>query len=304
MNRTGAVLAIVFVVLNGVAACSRAEPPPAPASLEARSASSSTAVLQAGAPLGGTPSGMQAAPSESSVTERKIVRSADLGIEAADPLAAERAAVTIVENLGGFVASTNRSQSIDSTPGNADDRATVVHMVLSVPSGRFMAAMAELEKLGSRVAEERIGSDDVTYEFIDVKAHLDAERALEQQFLAILKQASSVKDALEVHTHIAEVRTNIEKLEGRQRFLERQTSLSTVKLSISPNAPIVRAGRFAFGETFALAGADLLNVSASLLHGAIRMAGVVTPIAIFVVLPLVLFGRALVRRRRRALAGV
>jgi hypothetical protein len=246
---------------------------------------------------------MQAAPSESSVAERKIVRSADLGIEAADPLAAERAAVTIVENLGGFVASTNRSQSIDSTPGNADDRATVVHMVLSVPSDRFMGAMAELEKLGSRVAEERIGSDDVTYEFIDVKAHLDAERALEQQFLAILKQASSVKDALEVHTHIAEVRTNIEKLEGRQRFLERQTSLSTVKLSISPNAPIVRAGRFAFGETFALAGADLLNVSASLLHGAIRMAGVVTPIAIFMVLPLVLFGRALVRRRRRALAG-
>jgi hypothetical protein len=238
------------------------------------------------------------------VTERKVVRSADLGIEAGDPLAAERAAVTIVETFGGFVASTNRSQRVDSTPGNADDRAAVVNMVLSVPSDRFMPAIAELEKLGSRLVEERIGSDDVTYEFIDTKARLDAERALEQQFLAILKQASSVKDALEVNTHIAEVRTTIEQLEGRQRFLERQTSLSTVKLSISPNAPIVRAGRFAFGETFALAGADVLNVSASLLHGAIRVAGVFTPIAIFVVLPLVFFGRVLVRRRRRALAGV
>jgi uncharacterized protein (DUF342 family) len=166
-----------------------------------------------------------------------------------------------------------------------------------------MTAMAELEKLGSRVVEERISSDDVTYEFIDLKARLVAERALEQQFLEILKQAKSVKDALEVNTRLAEVRTNIEKLEGRQRFLERQTSFSTITLSISPNAPLVRAGRFAFGETFERASADLLNVTADILHGAIRIAAVLTPVAIFVVLPLALLGRGLVRRRRRALAG-
>ena len=98
------------------------------------------------------------------------------------------------------------------------------------------------------------------------------------------------------------MRTNIEKLEGRQRFLERQTSFSTIKLTISPNAPVVRAGRFAFGDTFDRASADMLNVTADILHGAIRIAGVMTPVGLFVGLPLAIALRALVRRRR-ALAG-
>jgi ABC-type spermidine/putrescine transport system permease subunit I len=46
----------------------------------------------------------------------------------------------------------------------------------------------------------------------------------------------------------------------------------------------------------------MLNVTADILHGAIRIAGVMTPVGLFVGLPLAIALRALVRRRR-ALAG-
>ena len=300
MKRNGAVLAVFLVGMGSLSACSKAEAPPAPSSFEALALSGRAAPM----PVAPAASAASAAGSASSLddvaTERKVVRTANMGIEAGDPLGAERTVVSTIEKLGGYVVSANRTLRTDTTPGNADDRTTTVNMVLSVPSAHFTQAMADLQIIGSRVLEEQISTDDVTYEFIDVKARLAAERALEQQFLEILKQAKSVKDALEVNTHIAEVRTNIEKLEGRQRFLERQTSFSTIHLTISPNAPVVRVGRFAFGETFEHASADLLNVTADILHGTIRIAGFLTPIAIFVVLPLTLLGRALVRRRRLA----
>jgi len=178
-----------------------------------------------------------------------------------------------------------------------------VNMVLRVPSERFTTALARLEELGSRVLTQRVRSDDVTEEFIDLKARLVAQRALETQFLEILKQARSVKDALEVQTQLADVRTTIEKLEGRQRYLENQTSISTIKLGIVHGAPLVRASRFAFGSSFERAGADLLNVSAAILHGSIRVLGVMTPVFVLVLLPASLVVRAVFRRRRRRLAS-
>jgi hypothetical protein len=153
------------------------------------------------------------------------------------------------------------------------------------------------------VLTQRVRSDDVTEEFIDLKARLVAERGLETQFLEILKQARSVKDALEVHAQLADVRTTIEKLEGRQRYLENRTSISTIELDIVRGAPLVRASRFAFGASVERAGADLLNVSAAILHGGIRMVGVMAPIFVLVVLPASLLVRAVFRRRRRRLAS-
>jgi hypothetical protein len=231
---------------------------------------------------------------------RKIIRGAELGIETVDVLDAEQRAVAIIEQLGGYVASSDRSTRVDD---EEEPARPALEMVLRVPSDRFTAAMVRLEQLGSRVLGQRVSSEDVTDEFIDLKARLSAQRALEGQFLEILEQAKSVKDALEVSTQLADVRTVIEKLEGRQRLLENQTSISTIKLRIVSGVPLVRRSRFAFGDSLERAGVDLLNVSAALVHGGIRALGVLTPIFALVVLPIGLLVRALLRRRRRQLVG-
>jgi hypothetical protein len=295
MERRGAVLTMVALVL--VSACSTASAPTPQASAHEPLAASVATVAQGGATAalgapGAVTSDLERAP-------RRIIRGADLGIETSDVADAERLAGAIVEEMGGYVASSDRSlRSNDEEPSEP-----AVNMVLRVPSNRFTAALARLEKIGSRVLTQRVGSDDVTEEFIDLGARTVAHRALEMQFLEILKQARSVKDALEVNIQLAEVRTTIEKLEGRQRLLENQTSISTIKLGITHGVPLLRAGRFAFADSIERAGADLLNVSAAVVHGGIRLLGFFMPIFTLVVLPASLVLRALLRRRRRLLAG-
>lgn len=57
--------------------------------------------------------------------------------------------------------------------------------------------------------------------------------------------------------------------------------------------------RFGFGDSAKRAGADLVNVSATIVHGAIRFLGVAVPIFALILLPGALLARALFRRLRR-----
>ena len=77
----------------------------------------------------------------------------------------------------------------------------------------------------------------MTEEYIDLEARLRAQRALEAQFLEIMKTANKVSDALEVQRELANVRSEIERVEGRRRFLENQSSLSTIKVVLQTPAP-------------------------------------------------------------------
>jgi hypothetical protein len=295
MERRGAVLAMVSLAF--VSACSMGSAPASQASSYEPAAAAVASAAQGGA--GTTLAGAGGTKDDLERAERRIIRSAHLGIVASDVAGAERRAGAIVEELGGYVASSDRSvPAIDDEPAEPQ-----VSMVLRVPSDRFTAALSGLQELGSRVVTQRVHANDVTEEFIDLKARLVAQRALEVQFLEILKQARSVKDALEVHTQLADVRTTIEKVEGRQRYLESQTSISTIELGIAHRAPLVRASRFEFAGSIERAGADLLNVSAVILHGAIRLIGFFTPIFAFVVLPALVVARAFLRRRRQRLAS-
>ena len=70
-----------------------------------------------------------------------------------------------------------------------------------------------------------------------------------------MKRSNSVADALNVQRELANVRGEIEQIEGRKRFLENQTSLSTIKVLIkTPTAFSGNSGGFfyrlkeAFGD--------------------------------------------------------
>lgn len=285
MKRWGVTLGLAAMTL---VACSKASEPP----MTLSSASAPAASMVGGAP--GAPSD-DVAP-----RDRKVVRNADLGIVTDDPGEAERLATGIAVDLGGHVARSDRTE-VESVHGNRV-RTLVVGMELKIPSDRFATAVERFGKLGSRITEQRVYTNDVTDAFIDVEAHLVAERALEAQFLQIMKQAHSVKDALEVSRSLADVRASIEKLEGQRRLLESQTSMSTIKLSIVEEAPPPKVARFAFADSVRRAAGDFVDVSAAIVHGSIRVLGAGAPVAIFVVLPFALVGRALLRRRRKGTA--
>ncbi|MEK6282739.1 MAG: DUF4349 domain-containing protein [Acidobacteriota bacterium] len=230
---------------------------------------------------------------------RKILRNADLILEVAAPTEAQRNITSIAEALGGFVVTSESKRRQNSDAATQD---LEVNLVIRVPAAQFSAALEQIRGAGSRVIEEKTTGQDVTEEFIDLEARIKTQKALELQFLEIMKQANKVVDALEVQRQIAEVRTEIEKLEGRKRFLENRASLSTISVSLqTPTAIVVNTS--GFGRNIREAVAESVGVASEIVLFLIRFVIVMIPIFILVLLPGWFLGRYALRRARRRQSG-
>lgn len=226
---------------------------------------------------------------------RKILRNADLTLEVSDPSAAQRKITSIAESLGGFVV-TSESKQLKS--GDSGKQELEVNVVVRIPAPQFGSALDQIRAQGSRVIQEKTTGQDVTEEFIDLEARIKTQKALELQFLEIMKQANKVTDALEVQRQVAEVRTEIEKLEGRKRFLENRASLSTITVSLQTPAAIA-VSTSSFGRNIKEAVAESVSVASGIVLFLIRLVIVMIPILVLIVLPGGLLARYFFRRAKR-----
>ncbi len=227
-------------------------------------------------------------------TDRKIIRNGDLTLELSDPADAQRKIATIAESLGGFVIT---SESKQSDNDNQRSRLAVT-MVVRVPSAQFEAAVEKIRNIGSgtHILWEKITGQDVTEEFIDVEARIRTKKALEAQFMEIMKRAQKISDALEVQGQLAEVRGEIERLEGRRRFLENQASLSTITINLQTPAPLMAGTPNGFWRSVGEAFGDGLTWATEIILGVIRVVVVLLPILLLIVLPVWLLWRFALRR--------
>jgi hypothetical protein len=227
---------------------------------------------------------------------RKIISNADLNLELDDPAEGQRKVARIAEAHGGFVVNSDARQqdSEDQTK-----HLITVNITVRVPSDQFGAATDEIRSLASRVRQNKVTGQDVTEEFFDLEARIKAKRALEAQFMEIMKQARTVSDALQVQSQLAEVRTDIERLEGRRRYLENQSSLSTINVTLAPPALLVNTNSTGFFYQVKRAFGSGVDIAAAITLFLIEALLALLPVAILIFLPLGLLVRYLVRRNRR-----
>ncbi|NJM52756.1 MAG: DUF4349 domain-containing protein [Blastocatellia bacterium] len=225
-------------------------------------------------------------------TERKIIRNADLQLESSAPEEAQQKISTIAESKGGFVVESQQR----SSSSNVTTRDTVT-MTIRVPAAKFNESLDEIRKVASHVIIETVKGQDVTEEFVDIEARLKTKKALEEQFLEIMKQGKTVQDALQVQRELANVRGEIEQIEGRKRFLENQSSLSTIKILLqTPTAYSPSSSGFFYQLGNAISsGFDFaLKFILALVYFVIA----ILPFLLFVVLPIYLILRYFWRRLR------
>jgi len=227
-------------------------------------------------------------------TDRKIVRNAELDLESESPEQSQQRITSIAEMKGGFVVDSQQSMS-DIKASSRD----IVTMTLRVPSDKFGDALDEIRKSASRVVSENVKGEDVTEEFIDVEAQLKAKKALEAQFMEIMKRAVRVEEALEVQSELADVRGEIEKIEGRKRFLENKSSLSTIKIRLQTAQVIATTATAGFGGRFIEAFDAGMNVATSFVLGVITFVIAILPFALLIGLPTVLAFRYFWKRQSR-----
>ena len=236
------------------------------------------------------------AESTAEAADRKIIRNADITIEVPSTTDAQHRVTSIAEAHGGFVVTSEAKQRESNDTGQ---RMLDIKLVVRVPSNQFGTAFDEIKQLAGNTPAEQVTSQDVTEDFIDLEARIKTQKALEVQFLEIMRQAHKIEDALEVQRQIAEVRTEIEKLEGRKRFLENRSSLSTINVNIQTPKPVITVTQSGFGHSLRKAVSDSITLASDMVLFFARFLIMMVPVFLFVFLPIGLGVRYVVRRAKR-----
>lgn len=238
-----------------------------------------------------------AAQTPALVAERKIIRQAEIVLETETPSDGQRKIALIAEETGGYMVTSDVKHYGGELTNMKEN--TLITMTLRVPPAQFASAIERIRETGKRIISEKTTGQDVTEEYIDLEGRLRSKVALEAQFLEIMKGAKTIAEALEVQRQVSEVRTEIEQLEGRRRFLDHQSSLSTISVTLQPPQPIITTSSSGFAATIKHALGDSIEIAISIVTGLIRMLGVLLPIFLLIVAPCVFLLRFLFRRIRQ-----
>ena len=224
---------------------------------------------------------------------RKVIQNAEMTIEIDKPEEGQQKIGVIAEKHGGFVVI---SESKHNEAASQNVASTEVNVVVRVPAQKFQATLDEIRAVGGRILHEKSSGQDVTEEYIDLEARIRTKKALEAQFLEIMKQARKISDAMEVQTQLAYVRTEIEQLEGRRRFLENQSALSTINITLHTPVQVVAAATRGFFYDLKAAFGNGVDIGSGIFLGVIQFVIVMIPVMLFIVAPAWLVFKWLRRR--------
>lgn len=154
-----------------------------------------------------------------------IARTAELKL-IVEKLDLARAAMDqILAQHRGYIGQLSRSAD--------DGSAQALTAVLRVPASQVESCLDALKKLGRVTAESQTG-EEVTQEYVDLRARLNNARATEQRLLDVLRnRTGKVSEVLEVEEEIARVREEIERMDAERKNLEKRVEFATVKLSLT-----------------------------------------------------------------------
>jgi hypothetical protein len=201
---------------------------------------------------------------------RLIIRTGQAGIEVDSLEPALDLLRMTATRIGGFVGNANVQ-----TGRNQVRQATVE---IKVPAGRFDDLTDGLRPLG-RLEFLNVGAEDVSEEFVDLTARTANARRMEERLLELLAtRTGKLQDVLSVERELARVREEIERMEGRLRYLKTRSQLSTLSVAMHEPPPLVSPtpGRNPLAQAVREAWQNFVGV----LAGAIASLGYLVPLLV------------------------
>ncbi len=133
----------------------------------------------------------------------------------------------VAGSYGGFVAST-QAQYGNVTPLSPPS-ATIV---LRVPEASFGSAVTQVQRYGQATSVNTT-SNDVTGQYVNLQARIGAAQASLNQYLNILRQATTIPNILTVQSSIDSIQSNIEQMQGQLNVLDNETAYGTLTVSLT-----------------------------------------------------------------------
>lgn len=152
---------------------------------------------------------------------QKIIKTAQLRYETQDLDVTRTQVLAAIKEAQAYIQNDNSGKDYNQ----------LYHRItVRVPTKNFQQLLDGIAKGVAYFDERTISQEDVTAEFVDLNARLNAKRKLEERYLDLLAKAKNVKEMLEIERELAKIREEIEAKQGRVNYLENQVSLSTVHI--------------------------------------------------------------------------
>lgn len=187
--------------------------------------------------------------------DRYLIRNVSLVIEAVDARLAKQTLVQAAKDLGGYVSSLHESVDGLGRPN--------ITLQLRVPSAKLDALLPDVEGTG-KVLDKQLSTQDVTEEYIDTESRVRNLRKAEERLIEHLDRTGELKDIVLIENEINSRREQIERLEGRIKYLSHRIAFSTVNVSLrekpGPEPKTPPAG-FSSAKVFSEAMRDLVGAA-------------------------------------------
>ncbi|GAB4447409.1 MAG: DUF4349 domain-containing protein [Bacteroidales bacterium] len=156
------------------------------------------------------------------ITERKLIKEGSISFETDSIDKTKKYIEDKVKFFEGYIA---KEYSYDYTEQKQ------YMLEVRIPSQKFDDFVNSLNTVISSLDNKDIQVKDVTEEYVDVEARIKSKKDVMQRYSELLKQAKSVTEMLDIEREIGTLQADIESLEGRLKYLQNQTSLSTLTLT-------------------------------------------------------------------------
>lgn len=135
----------------------------------------------------------------------------------------ERRIVDLVEQHGGFVSNSDTDRRYNDQQSG--------RWTVRVPIDQYSQFLNGVTSLGFAESRKE-NAQDVTEEYVDIEARIKNKRELESRVIKMLEERTGkLADVLEIERELSRIREEIERMEGRLRYLADRTSLATVTIN-------------------------------------------------------------------------
>jgi len=169
--------------------------------------------------------------------KRKLIKEGRVMFETNDVDATRKIIFESVKKYDAYIASDRESKSNNQVNNT---------LIIRVPRLNFDKLLNEATKGITKFENKDIDIKDVTEEFLDIQARIKTKKELENRYLELLKKANKVTEILEVEKQIGLLRSDIESIEGRLKYIKNKVSFSTLTITFYQTVP----NKIAFGNKF------------------------------------------------------
>lgn len=113
-----------------------------------------------------------------------------------------------------------------------DKQSRYARVELKIPTDVWQSAVSGLSQVG-KVMAMNTATEDVGEEMVDLESRIRTAKAFEDRLLEMLNsRTGKLTDVMEVERELARIRQEMERYQGRLRYLETRVAISTLTVTL------------------------------------------------------------------------